>query len=227
MSETLCTGRHRDNTDKVAAPGAMLCYGCSDRLLRNLAALPDLYDACEAALVSTGQAGGERVTHRRDPGLVLSLPALKARTAIRAELVSWVRITHEERGLTVWPAQTIPAMATWLASHIGWISAQPWAPEMARTIGDTTSEARAAAYPGNVRRIEVGACPIANCAGNLNAYLHADDDVLPSLIRCDAAPIDDEHTPHEWPASEWVALGRMIVARVEAVESLRAQLQVI
>jgi hypothetical protein len=224
MSETLCTGRHRDDADKMAAPGAQLCYGCTHRLGSDLAALPDLYDACEAALVATGNAGGERVTHRRDPGLVLSLPALKARTAIRAELVSWVRITHEERGLVVWPANSIAAMAVWLGSHIGWISAQSWAPEFARTIGDTASEAKAAAYPANVRRIDVGPCPVRECDGTLNAYLHNDDDLLPSVIRCNAVHDDDETEPHEWAAADWMALGRLIIARVDAVEALRARL---
>ena len=223
MSETLCTGRHRDDAERMTAPGAQLCYGCADRLLRDLGALPDLYVACQAALVATGNAGGERVTHRRDPGLVLSLPALKARTAIRAELVSWVRITHEERGLVAWPADEVAAMVAWLSGHVGWIVAQPWAPEIARTIADTMAEARAAAYPRPVRRIYVGACPVPECDGALSAYLHADADVLPSVIKCDAV-LDDDAEVHEWEAAEWIRLGRLIVARVDAVETLRARL---
>jgi len=224
MTETICTGRHRDDAEKTTAPGAMLCFGCTDRLIRDLAALPDLWVACETALVSTGSAGGEKVTHRRDPGLVLSLSALKARTAIRAELVSWVRITHEERGLVAWPCDDIASMSAWLAVHVGWISAQPWSVEMARTIGDTAHEARAAAYPRNVRRIDVGPCPVRECAGSLVAYLHTDDDLLPSVIRCTAEPIDDS-AAHEWAASEWISLGNLIVARIDAVSALRARLR--
>lgn len=222
----LCPGNHRDRTDVEAASGYQMCRGCMHRVDRMLGDLADLYDACGDALVASGQGGGEKVTHRRDPGLVLSVAAMVARDHIRAELVAWTRITIAERGLVGWPADTVPAMATFLRRNLDWLMTQDYADELARMMAETTAEARRAAYPAKVRRINVGPCPMPDCFGTLTARLREEDDLLPSEIKCDAEAFDDDGAVvvHAWEPSEWMRLGSKIMARVEAVANLRAQL---
>lgn len=218
-----CPGPHRDDRERLIVGTLRICTACFDRLATEIAGLPALYEACGDALVASGVAEGEKVTHRRDPGLVLSLPAMVARDHIRAELVAWTRIVHDERGLSGWPADNVAAMAAWLGRQVDWLARQDYAEEVARSIHETTGEARRAAYPTKVRRITVGACPQPECGGTLVAWLRTEDDLLPSEIRCDAEPGEDDE-PHVWPAHEWMTLGRWIVARVEAVANLRAHL---
>ena len=206
-----CLATHRDGRDRLALPGLRLCQGCRHRLTRHLAELPALHDACGLALAGTGAAHrGDPVTHRRDPGLNLSQAAVAAREHIRVELVSWCRIALEEGPWDVAPPDRVPVMAGWLVARVEWLAAREYADEIARTIADTHAEARAAAYPSGTRRIVLGPCVEGGCAGTMSAIMHADADLLPGVIRCDA----DE--PHEWAAHEWIALGRRINAQGHA-----------
>jgi hypothetical protein len=209
--ETLCSGSHNDTGKVTARAPYRLCAPCTGRLRANLGKLPALFDDCERALITAGHTGGDKITHRKDPGLVLSLPAFKARTAIRSELVSWVRIVMEERQLTDWPDDLVGHMAPWLQEHADWMSQQPWAGEVSRTIADTVREARAAAYPNPVRRITIGPCPLPDCTGELTALLRDDADLLPSVIRCQVQASIDDTGAHVWAASEWMNLGRMLM----------------
>lgn len=218
--DRLCVGPHDD--PRPAGAPYWLCHGCASRLREQLLGLPSLYAACELALAGGSGSTGEKVTHRKDPGLVLSLAAYRARIAIRAELVSWARIVIEERGLQVAPADTVPAMAGFVAAHVDWLAQQDYVDETARTIDETTREARAAAFPRKASRIVIGPCVADRCDGTLIAVLREDADLLPSIIRCNAERPDDveEWQPHEWAPSQWMNLGRQIVARDEGTLAL-------
>jgi hypothetical protein len=203
-TDAVCPCVHRDDRPRTAADGLRVCRGCFDRLERAVAESPALYAACEAALASSTGATEERVTHRRDPGLVLSEAALRARGAIRAQLVATVRMVVEERGLSRWPADNVPSMATWLLAHVTWLAAHPAAEDWVAEWTGLRSTARSAAYPSGTRRVDLEGCPEPSCPGVLVAWLRRDGDTLPSVIAC----TDDSE--HVWEPHEWQALGRRL-----------------
>lgn len=205
-SRDLCLTAH-DDRERLAAPGLRLCHGCRDRLERHVAELPALYRECELALAGTrGKGDSDPVTHRRDPGLVLSIPAMQAREHVRVELSSWVRIGLDEGPWDQAPADTITAMAVWIVGRLDWYAARDYADEVARTFADTHAEAWSAAYPSGASRIDIAACVEDECAGMLSAYVRSDDDLLPAVIRCSA---DAEHA---WASGDWRSLERRITA---------------
>ena len=118
----------------------------------------------------------------------------------------------EERHLTTWPADTVPAMATWLTPHINWLAAHEIAPDIATEYAQLKSEAHRVAYPAKTRRWFLSPCVEENCDGALMVTIRSDDDLLPSAITC------DKTTEHTWEPNQWLALGRRI--RREGYEHL-------
>lgn len=199
-----CPRPHRDGRERPTAPSSALCRGCGERLGRNIAALPELDADLELALIQPDQGGGERVTHRRDPGLVINAAAVEARTAIRQQLAATVRMVADERDLTALPVDSVPGMSSWLAGHVPWLSAHEAAEEWAREYRELARAARAAAYPSGARRWYLSPCVEPECPGGLTVTMRADDDLLPSVIACDVDP------EHGWEPHEWIALGRRL-----------------
>jgi len=126
-----------------------------------------------------------------------------------------VRMVVEERDLTIWPADTVPAMSAWLLSHVDWLAAHEAAEEWAAEWESLRSQARRAAHPSGVRRFDVCRCVEADCPGTLTVVLRPVDDLLPSAISCDVDP------DHVWSSGQWVALGRRIHATGYAHLALR------
>ena len=220
MSDELCRSPHRDDHPRLAADGLRLCLWHRDRLERHVAELPALYDACGAALTGRGGASSAGpVSGTTEPSWAVSDAPSAARTHIRVELTSWVRIGLEEGPWTQAPRNTVPALASWVVSRTDWYAARPWADEIARTITDTWHEARTAAYPNPRSRVRLGPCPEDGCDGTLIATVRRADDLLPSTVDCTAPPADDDER-HTWTADEWHALGRRI-SRVGYVELAR------
>lgn len=199
----LCPAAHRDDSPRRAADGMLLCLWHRDRLERHIAELPSLYRACELTLApgSSASAAGP-ISGTTDPGLSLSVASVAAREHIRAELHGWCRITLDEGPWDQAPADRLETMAAWLVVRVDWLSARPWADEVARTIADTHGEARRAAYPNPVRVVPIGRCPEDDCEGELTAVVRQADSLLPSDVRCDVNP------EHLWTADQWHALGR-------------------
>lgn len=214
--EVLCPMPHRPAPDgserhAAAADGLVLCRWHRDRLARHIALMPALYDAVAHALVRAGR-GGDLVTVTRDPGISLDQAAVDARDHIRHELVSYVRLCHEEGPWSTWPEDTVAAMSAWLVVRCDWLAARPWACEAAGMLAYTWGEAMRAAYPDGARRIPCGPCPEPGCDGQLVAVVRDTDDLLPSTVRCDA-PAEEDQSRHEWPADQWPALGRRIAGQ--------------
>lgn len=199
----VCPCPHRDDRPRRAADGLRVCRSCRDRMEQAIAESPALYDALQAALVAADGRSSDPVTHRKDPGLVLSEAALRARSSLRSLLVATIRMVIDERGLTRWPADEVPHMSTWLLAHVDWLAAHPAAEDFVAEWTAARTEARRAAYPSGTRRIELECCP--DCSGELIAWLRPADDLLPSVICCDGP---EEHT---WEPHEWQALGRRLV----------------
>ena len=205
MSGTTCAVNH-DNGPRNALPGLRLCRHCHTQLGKDLDALPELDLALELALITTGSMSqGDKITHRKDPGLVLNDVAATARTVIRHTLVANVRMVHEERGLHEWPKDSVPAMVTWIKAHLDWLAAHEIAGDIADEHRALHRQARAAAYPNRVRQWELCPCIEADCSGILTVTIRSDDDLLPSAISCDHDP------DHQWSSSQWLTLGRQLL----------------
>jgi len=212
----VCNAPHRGDRYRTTAPGLRLCLSCRDRLASDIARLPDLYADLELALIHDTPTQDERITHRKDPGLVVNQRAVAARTLIRHELVSTTRMVIEERGLVTWPADTVSAMAAWLAAHIDWLAAHEIAVDVAAEYSSVRAEAQRVAYPAKTRRWFLSPCVEDNCDGALMVTIRSDDDLLPSAITC------DKTTEHTWEPNQWLALGRRI--RREGYEHLALRL---
>ncbi len=115
----------------------------------------------------------------------------------------------------------VPPLARLVARSADWLAAQDRAGEYATEIGDLARQAFRTAFPTGTRVFELPglggerllACPhvIADddgdqpCPGNLWTILRKDGDRLPAQIMCN----HDE--THQWPASQWMRLGRQML----------------
>lgn len=204
MTKSNCPNAHRDGKDRQSAPNMRLCWACRNRLERAIAETPALDTDLELALTQGSRAKGEHITHRRDPGLVINDHAMQARIAIRQQLVSQARMVVEERGLTTWPRDTVPAMATWLLAHVDWLAAHEAAEVWASEWDELRRECRRVAHPSGIRRFDLFPCIEPECTGILTVVLRPHDDLLPSEITC------DQNIEHVWSSGKWMALGRRI-----------------
>ncbi|GAA4733404.1 hypothetical protein Prum_009570 [Phytohabitans rumicis] len=135
--------------------------------------------------------------------------AAEIRSSILTVLASWAGLVVEERRL-VPPARDLPALARFLCLHADWLTSHPAAGDIADEIYDITRLARSIAYPNNVRRIHIGYCPGADCAGDLVAVIRPRGDLLPSEIICTVS------SDHAWPTTWWTKLARQIQGQGES-----------
>lgn len=115
----------------------------------------------------------------------------------------------------------IPALAQLVARSAEWLAAHDRAGEHAAQLGDLARRAFRSAFPTGTRVFELPgldgerllACPHViesedgeqACPGNLWTILRRDGDRLPAQIMCN----HDEQ--HQWPASQWMKLGRQML----------------
>lgn len=139
------------------------------------------------------------------PGMPFNVAAAEVRAAILGVLGSWSGMVAAERSVTP-PRRTVRALARFLGRHVDWLAAQDTATEVTEEIAQLARSARRAAYPDPVRRVEIGRCVEAACAGALVALVRPKNPALPAEISCDADP------SHRWPETEWTQLGRRMPA---------------
>jgi len=170
-----------------------LCWPHTEWLERDARQAAELYD--ELALVLTGGSG--------HTGRVSGSPD-RTRLPNPAAIASWCRLVAEERGVEL-PEDTVADMGAYIARHAHWLAAHPAAGEAADELRELAhGRPWRVCYPDGTRAVDVGPCPHDGCDGTIRALLRRADSLLPSAIVCDA----DEQ--HEWPASQWMSLGRQL-----------------
>jgi hypothetical protein len=121
----------------------------------------------------------------------------------------------------------VTALAKLVARSADWLAAETRAPEHATQIAELSRQAFRTAFPTGTRVFELPgldgerylACPnqipdegcegeTKACPGNLWTILRKDGDRLPAQIMCNA---DEEH---QWPASQWIKLGKRMIKHV-------------
>jgi hypothetical protein len=215
MTEFTCVMDDHDKPRR-ALDGLDICAWHYGRCERAVAEIPALYESLGRRLVpgSSGLTGMPRAG--RDPGLNLNPRIVTLRADTRNTLSTWARIAVEERRMTT-PADTIPAMAAFIAAQIDWYAHHEGTRQFVNDMIGTHGDARRLNDPSHVRTFEVAPCPEDGCEGVLVARLRSTDALLPHDVTCDSSPLDDEGAPvHYWPADKWMTLGRRIVRRETA-----------
>ncbi|MGH3670257.1 MAG: hypothetical protein ACRDSH_06425 [Pseudonocardiaceae bacterium] len=139
------------------------------------------------------------------PGIPFNTTAADVRDAILGVLASWSGMVVTERRVTA-PPRTVNALASFLGKHVDWMAAHVAAAEFTDEVMQLARSARLVAYPNPIRRVPVGACVEAGCAGELVALVHPQEQLLPPEISCNADPC------HNWLAHQWMQLSRRMGA---------------
>lgn len=189
---------------RLALDGKRLCRRDEESIATDARVAARLRAELAKVLIGSGQPG-EKTSGTSDRGMKLNDRAVEARTLIRHRLVSWSLMIAEERGFTL-PEDTDEALAEFIATSADWLSAHQCAGEAADELRELVTVAHPIAYPTGTRVFDVAPCPNEGCGGTLKAVLRRTDALLPSSVVC------SEDQGHEWPASQWLTLGRYLRA---------------
>lgn len=201
----LCAGigcRRRYETGRVrrrVAAGSRLCRACRDKLAERLESLPGLYHECGRRLGGSDRPRGHAATRSSMPGMPFNALAADVRARILGVLGSWSGMVAEERRVTA-PERSVGALVTFLGRHVDWIAAHIAATEATEEVAQLVRAARRVAYPNPVRRVAIGGCVEVGCGGELVAFMHPQEQLLPAEIRCNVDP------RHNWREHHWMQL---------------------
>jgi hypothetical protein len=209
----LCTAPH--DQPRRALDGLVICEWHRRTALDATAQLPALHDHLAEWLPAATSTGPTRGTS--DPGLKINHAVIRTRDNIARHLRSWTAIGIDEGPWTTSPQHDLPALAAWICLRLDWYCAQDWSAEFVTQTLELRREGRSHRQANQSRMFDIGKpCPEPDCTGTLVATIRPADDLLPSQVRCDLAPIDEDGNPiHIWPADKWLALGRGVLKREE------------
>ena len=171
----------------------------TETMADDLAALPDLYNACEAVLGGRRQHfTNSRVRGGLSRGLSLNEGALRARSRILEILSSWSGLVASERDVRP-PRRELGSLVSFLISHVDWLATHPAANDFAAEISEIAADARRAAGMESSVRHEIGKCCLhAACSRRVWATVCAGGTVD---MRCEAG--------HNLPPHRWLLLGEL------------------
>jgi hypothetical protein len=209
----LCNAPH--DRPRRALDGLVVCEWHRRTALDATAQLPALHDHLAEWLPAPSSTGPTRGTS--DPGLKVNHAVIRTRDNIRRHLRAWIQIALDEGPWRQPPTGDLPALAQWICTRIDWYCAQDWSAEFVTQTLELRREGRSHRQANQARMFDIGKpCPEPDCTGTLVATIRPADDLLPSQVRCDLAPIDEDGNPiHVWPADKWLILGRGVLKREE------------
>lgn len=228
MHQPDCAGEGcRGCVPNMAGDGLRVCYGHADSIGSNAVTAATLWSELALNLVPSGSGEGGRGSNPH-PSLVLNDAVVEVRLTIRNTLVGWGRLIHEERGVSLpwrWeirrlplglegpanrvesPVETTAALGRYVEAHGRWLASHGAAGECADEMAELVRAARRVQGGSGTRVIEIGPCPMPDCAGMLRALLRRENSLMPSSVSCDTDP------GHEWTSADWMALGRSMAMR--------------
>jgi hypothetical protein len=177
--------------------------GLRDRVRRDLAELPKLFDRCESLLVSFPRAFAPRVAGGGTSGLVLDERVTDARRDIVAVLASWSGLVADERRVRR-PGRDAAELSAFLAVHLDWLLAHPAGPCFAEEVLAVASTAREVSRSGPGPAVELGRCVEEGCDHPMVATRGTSSDFE---VRCAAG--------HSWRPRQWLSLARQLKGRSE------------
>ncbi|MEC4015046.1 hypothetical protein [Streptomyces sp. H27-D2] len=181
-----------------AAQGARLCAPCSRTLLRDLQALPALYEESEQYLTpASSTALTQRVTGTRENTLPVSETALEARHDTLARISSWARLVADERSCSAASSRTVAALAGFLAGHADWLVTHPAAGRAADELAATAAALRNLSATPRAQLVPLGSCVEPGCDAEVSLPRRGGDDLVLRGPMCAAGHV---LTPRQWLA---------------------------
>jgi hypothetical protein len=173
--------------------------------------------------------GGDLVGGSKEPPPPAPIAVLSLRREVCEVRVSWCRLVLVEVSDIDGPRMAVslngadaPAMAGWLLTWADWLGAHEAGQVADDELGHAARQCDAISSQKRVRRFRVGPCiehgmtdlgERVPCTGTLVAVLSSDDDLLPSVLRCDTDP------DHSYSAADWRRLGSRIHTTTEEAAS--------
>jgi len=141
-----------------------------------------------------------------NPPLPIDADVLDKRACAHERLAYWARVVITGRKLHRLVAVDVAALCAFLLIHVDWLAGYPKA---VAELEGSAADLGVIAADNAPHRFRVGACPGVTkaglpCPGVVKATVRADDDLLPSMLRCSGVPA------HEWPAGQWRVLERRL-----------------
>lgn len=221
---TDCPGDCRGCLPNLAGTGLALCYNHADRIGTDAVAVAEAWGELALSLAPGGNGSSEG-GHGTNPhpSLVLHEGVVEVRATIRNTVVSWSRLIHEERQVTLpwrWRITRLPQgvegpaarirqgvantmdLARYIQDHSRWLAGTDYAGAASDEFATLVSAARRFMQPSGTRVIPVGPCPMQDCGGTLRALMRTERSLMPSSVTCDA------EAGHEWTSADWMALAR-------------------
>lgn len=194
----------------MAGDGLMLCWRDARRVREDALEAPVLYVELGLALIGGNGAGDGIRSPQPGTGIYLSPSIVAHRSDIRAKLVSWARMIHEERGFAL-PPDRLGAIGRFVAQSAPWLSAHGAAGDASDELRRLVETGRTLRQASGTRVMPIGRCPEVRdgqaCSGTVRAFLRRHDSLFPSALTCDA----DE--THSWDSTQWTKLGRTMNGR--------------
>ncbi|MGQ0840936.1 hypothetical protein [Actinokineospora sp.] len=190
-NEGLCEKPDCDRT-RAAGPRWRLCAPCVAHVADDLAALPELFAACEEELSQPNPHLRERVSGWRPSGIRLNTGAVEARARIVEVLACWCALVVTERRVTP-PAREVGPLAAFLHRHDSWLVAHPAAADYAEEVAGAVRAARRVSRTGATVRTRLGQCPEPGCAAPVSAVSRPDGPG-PEVVCADGHAL----APHRW-----------------------------
>lgn len=195
------------------------------QIRRDLKTIRENYD--ETLEPAKRTAGSQAIAATKEPPLPIGAHVLDVRIETFRNLHYWCSfILDNMRGndgteLTTKVELTVYGMTVFVGTWAEQImdNFPDDAVNLAREAGKAARGLSGIVQETGVRRFTIGGCPEHGtsdmgeripCPGELRAMLRKDDDLLPSELACS---VDAEH---RWTASEWMQLGRRMVAGMTA-----------
>jgi hypothetical protein len=211
VSPRCCRGPDGDPEPRRAADGLALCLVCRNRLARDALLAAVRYADLSLIMAPVGTSGEKVANSGRDRSVSLNSAAVECRSIIRHTLAAMARMISEERGFQL-PADTVPAMARYVATSAEWLAAHPAAAEHSEELGELAhGRPRAVAYPDRRTSFSLAsACPetvqdasgaLGPCPGTLRAVLRPTEG-----SRTSSAIMCDHDEDHAWSSAHWSAL---------------------
>ena len=143
--------------------------------------------------------------------------AWDVQTTVNAWCLDVSRIGEDERDLLAdIPQQDVPELARWLVRNMPTLRRHPEAGTAYEELVDAIRRARKAIdRPENRTRFQVGPCPEqadeGACDGEVWAFIPADEDKI-SFMRCQGCGA-------QWDTTQWLRVGRRMLARIHQLRS--------
>lgn len=200
MELRLCPRKHARETR--AARGSLLCGTCLRQLEQNLRALPGLHQGSLHDVTSTSwRINPTKVSGSRKQDH-LNISVLDARHNILASLDSWAGLIVEELGTTA-PARSVPQLASFLLSHLDWLTAQAPAADFADEVESLRAELLRAIDPAPAERTALTIdCVVDHCTGTIDVSPRTARTADRRSIACTAG--------HSWEMREWLTLRHLM-----------------